>query len=78
MATPLILRAPPTFLDNGDLMSQAEFHIVYEKTPEHFKAELIGGVVYVASPLRPRFISLAVGDVAANTSATEREKGQHM
>ncbi len=54
MATPLILRAPPTFLDNGDLMSQAEFHIAYEKTPEHFKAELIGGVVYVASPLRLR------------------------
>jgi len=32
-------------------MTQEEFHRVYEKMPEHVKAELIGGIVYVASPL---------------------------
>jgi hypothetical protein len=35
-------------------MSRDEFHEVYETTPENFKAELIGGIVYVASPLRVR------------------------
>jgi Uma2 family endonuclease len=33
-------------------MSRAEFHHAYERAPKHFKAELIGGIVYVASPLR--------------------------
>jgi hypothetical protein len=33
-------------------MSRAEFHKIYEQMPKHFKAELIGGVVYVASPLK--------------------------
>ena len=37
-----------------DRMTQAEFHRAYEGTPEHFRAELIGGIVYVASPLRLR------------------------
>ena len=41
----------PTELHNGDRMTQEEFHRVYEKMPEHIKAELIGGIVYVASPL---------------------------
>jgi Uma2 family endonuclease len=41
-------------LNNGDRMAQAEFHQLYEQTPEGFKAELIGGIVYVASPLRIR------------------------
>ena len=39
-------------LHNGDRMTQAEFHRAYEQAPEHFRAELIGGIVYVASPLR--------------------------
>jgi Uma2 family endonuclease len=34
-------------------MSREEFHRLYEQTPEGFKAELIGGIVYVASPLYP-------------------------
>jgi Uma2 family endonuclease len=34
-------------------MSRAEFHRAYERTPPGFKAELIGGTVYVASPLHP-------------------------
>ncbi len=44
----------PAELYNGDRMTQAEFHRVYARTPDHFKAELIGGIVYVASPLRVR------------------------
>ncbi len=39
-------------LNNGDEMTREEFHRIYERTPEDFKAELIGGVVYVASPVR--------------------------
>jgi len=38
-------------LHTGDRMTRAEFHRAYEQMPEKFKAELIGGVVYVASPL---------------------------
>lgn len=38
-------------LRSGDRMNRAEFHRLYENTPKHFKAELIGGTVYVASPL---------------------------
>ena len=33
-------------------MSQAEFHRRYEAYPEDVKFELIGGIVYMASPLR--------------------------
>jgi Uma2 family endonuclease len=36
----------------GDRMTQAEFHRIYEQMPENFRAELIGGIVYVASPLK--------------------------
>lgn len=39
-------------LDNGDRMSREEFHKLYEHAPKDFRAELIGGIVYVASPLR--------------------------
>jgi Uma2 family endonuclease len=35
-------------------MTRAEFHRIYEKTPEGFQAELIGGIVYVSSPLKWR------------------------
>ena len=41
-------------LHNGDRMTREEFHRLYEATPEHLRAELIGGIVYVASPLRIR------------------------
>src|SRR5208283_1246000 len=41
---------PP--LQNGDRLTQAEFHRRYEQYPENIKAELIGGIVYMASPLR--------------------------
>lgn len=39
-------------LENGDHLTRAEFERRYARTPEKFKAELIEGVVYVASPLR--------------------------
>ena len=32
-------------------MSREEFHRIYEQMPEDFKAELVEGTVYVASPL---------------------------
>jgi Uma2 family endonuclease len=39
-------------LHSGDHMRQKEFHRIYEQTEDKFKAELIGGIVYVASPLK--------------------------
>src|SRR5260370_1277798 len=44
--------AEPSDLHTGDRMTQEEFHRLYERMPEGFKAELIGGIVYVASALR--------------------------
>jgi Uma2 family endonuclease len=45
-------RRPPVELYSGDRMSREEFHRLYERAPEDFKAELIGGTVYVAPPLK--------------------------
>ncbi|WP_416669921.1 Uma2 family endonuclease [Egbenema bharatensis] len=47
---PHSLPIPP--LESGDRLTRAEFERRYEATPEKFKAELIEGVVYVASPVR--------------------------
>lgn len=44
--------SPPVDLQNGDRMTREEFHRAYELAPKNFKAELIGGVVHVPSPLR--------------------------
>lgn len=41
-------------LENGDRLTRSEFERRYAATPEKFKAELIEGVVYVASPVRVR------------------------
>ena len=41
-------------LETGDVMARAEFHRRYAMHPEIKSAELIEGVVYVASPLRAR------------------------
>jgi Uma2 family endonuclease len=41
---------PP--LHNGDRLTQPEFHRRYEAYPEDVKFELIGGTVYMGSPLR--------------------------
>src|ERR1700722_8938579 len=42
----------PIGLANGDRMRQPEFHRLYQECPEDVKFELIGGIVYMASPLR--------------------------
>jgi Uma2 family endonuclease len=39
---------PP--LENGDRLDQKTFHTRYEAMPEDFRAELIGGIVYLPSP----------------------------
>jgi Uma2 family endonuclease len=57
MATVTEPTAPPAEvpeLHSGDRMTQKEFHRIYTQMPEDFKAELIGGIVYVASPLKIR------------------------
>ncbi|MBI2215986.1 MAG: Uma2 family endonuclease [Candidatus Rokubacteria bacterium] len=41
-------------LQSGDRMTREEFHRIYERMPASFRAELIGGIVYVTSPLRRR------------------------
>lgn len=41
---------PP--LENGDRLTREEFEIRYSAMPELKKAELIEGVVYLASPVR--------------------------
>lgn len=43
---------PVPALESGDRLTRAEFERRYQATPEKFKAELIEGVVYVASPVR--------------------------
>lgn len=39
-------------LQSGDHMGREEFHEIYSQMPEDFRAELIGGIVYVASPMK--------------------------
>jgi Uma2 family endonuclease len=58
-STTFLLRAsspeavPP--LENGDVLTRAEFERRYEAMPHLKKAELIEGVVYVPSPVRHRY-----------------------
>jgi Uma2 family endonuclease len=47
---PPVRPVPP--LMNGDRMKQPEFHRRYAEYPEDVKFELIGGTVYMTSPLR--------------------------
>lgn len=44
------LQAPP--LENGDRLTRIEFERRYALMPQIKRAELIEGVVYMASPLR--------------------------
>jgi Uma2 family endonuclease len=47
-------KPPKTFVPpfaTGDKLDRATFHALYLQTPKNFKAELISGVVYVASPV---------------------------
>jgi len=56
MTSPNVLVPPLTLppLENGDRLSRNEFEQRYTAMPELKKAELIEGVVYVASPLRAK------------------------
>src|SRR5438874_826013 len=45
-------RLPP--LESGDHLDQRTFHARYEAMPPDTRAELIGGMVYLPSPLKPR------------------------
>src|SRR3954453_4071177 len=76
MATVTGPTPPPTEvpeLHNGDRMSADEFHRIYTRMPKGFKAELVGGVVYVASPLKighgvnHNFLSVLLGTYAGHT-----------
>lgn len=64
-------------LDNGDHMRRPEFHRIYEQMPENVRAELIGGIVYVASPLKRShgtphvFLSTILGNYAIATPGVE-------
>lgn len=72
-------RRPPPILENGDRLSQPEFHRRYEQMAEDVKAELIGGVVYMASPLRAphgggsRLIASVLGTYQAATPGVDGE-----
>lgn len=61
---PLPLTALPV-LESGDRLSRAEFHRRYCAHPEIKKAELIEGVVYVASPVRATVHGQQHADVMA-------------
>jgi hypothetical protein len=52
---------PP--LENGDRLSRAEFERRYEAMPRLKKAELVEGVVYMASPLRIKSHGEPHGDI---------------
>jgi Uma2 family endonuclease len=54
MATGYVETTELMELHSGDRMTRAEFHRIYEQMPEDFRAELIGGTVYVSSPLKRR------------------------
>ena len=49
---PAVLPFP--LLEAGDHLEQATFHERYKATPSEFRAELIGGMVIVPSPLSPQ------------------------
>jgi Uma2 family endonuclease len=54
---PTLLDQPPAGLlpkelISGDRLTQREFHEIYSRMPKHVRAELIGGIVYVASPMK--------------------------
>ena len=55
IATPSsLIESEPPELHSGDRMTQEEFHRIYSRMPKNFKAELVAGTVYVASPLKRR------------------------
>lgn len=80
---PLVSSQTIPTLESGDRLTRNEFERRYEATPENFKAELIEGVVHVASPVRifhgrphaallawltPYWIATPGTDIADNTT----------
>jgi Uma2 family endonuclease len=65
---------PP--LENGDCLDQDTFHARYEAMPD-VRAELIGGIVYMSSPMKPGHGSYGarfthwLGDYQDETEGTE-------
>jgi Uma2 family endonuclease len=49
-SSPAAEKLPP--LETGDRLDQPTFHARYEAMPEDTRAELVGGVVYMPSPLK--------------------------
>jgi len=64
---------PEEQLHNGDRMSRQEFHRLYEKTPDGFRAELVGGIVYAASPLKRRRVEEQLEAHRATIERANRE-----
>jgi Uma2 family endonuclease len=62
----MVLRAAPDAppLESGDVMTRRQFHELYSLHPEIKKAELIQGVVYVASPQRAQDHGDHEGDIS--------------
>jgi Uma2 family endonuclease len=66
---------PP--LQNGDHLDQRTFHARYEAMPEDCRAELIGGVVFMASPQKlphgkgQQIVSQWLGEYVEATAGTE-------
>lgn len=64
-------------LHNGDRMKQPEFHRLYQAYPEDVRFELIGGIVYMASPLKRQHgtyhpeVSLVLGLYKAGTPGVQ-------
>ena len=52
VAEPKIKKRPTPRLENGDRLTREEFERRYEAMPENVKAELVEGVVYMASQTR--------------------------
>lgn len=52
MSQEFAVNVPP--LENGDRLTRQEFERRYTAAPDIYKAELIEGIVYVASPVRAR------------------------
>lgn len=69
-------RFVPPF-ENGERMDQKTFHALYEQTPKGFRAELIGGVVHLPSPVSLRHgrphnaLGAWLAGYAAETDGTE-------
>jgi Uma2 family endonuclease len=61
MTTERLVKLPP--LESGDRLSRTEFERRYAAMPALKKAELIEGVVYVASPLRAKAHGKPHGDI---------------